>query len=327
MVKMQVMGYLSKVSPKEYIHVPVLLTEVVNSLVTSKKGVYVDATYGRGGHSSQILGQLSAEACVVAIDRDTSAIDSAKLFAIKDPRLMPFHSLYSELEIVLERLGISSVEGILMDLGVSSPQLDDPERGFSFQTEGPLDMRMDQTINLTAHSWLNSASEDEIESILKELGDEKRGRQIAREIVRRRPLSTTVELSNVIVEVKGSKSLSNRRHPATKTFQALRMVVNSELEELSKGLKKAFECLSVGGRLVVVSFHSHEDRIVKSFFKELCGKGLSLPRKMPVQEELVVPKAKLIGGPIRPGQKEINQNPRARSAVMRVVEKIRSIES
>ena len=160
---------------------------------------------------------------------------------------MPFHSLYSELEIVLERLGISSVEGILMDLGVSSPQLDDPERGFSFQTEGPLDMRMDQTINLTAHSWLNNASEDEIESILKELGDEKRGRQIAREIVRRRPLSTTVELSNVIVEVKGSEIPVNRRHPATKTFQALRMVVNSELEELSKGLKRLLNACQLVG--------------------------------------------------------------------------------
>ena len=240
MAKMQVMGYLSKLSAKEYIHVPVLLTEVVNNLVTSTKGVYLDATYGRGGHSSRILGQLSAEGCVVAIDRDTSAIDSANLLANKDPRLVPFHSLYSELEIVLERLGIASVEGILMDLGVSSPQLDDPERGFSFQTEGPLDMRMDQTVNLTAHSWLNNASEKEIEITLKELGDENRGRQIAREIVRRRPLRTTIELSNIIVEIKGSKSLVNRRHPATKTFQALRMVVNSELEELSKGLKKSF---------------------------------------------------------------------------------------
>ena len=170
---MQLAGYRSKVLNKEYIHVPVLLTEVVNNLVTSKKGVYVDATYGRGGHSSRILGQLSAEAYVVAIDRDVSAIDSAKLFASKDPRLMPFHSLYSELEIVLERIGITGVEGILMDLGVSSPQLDDPERGFSFQTEGPLDMRMDQSINLTAHRWINNASETEIDSILKELGDEK----------------------------------------------------------------------------------------------------------------------------------------------------------
>ena len=188
-------------------------------------------------------------------------------------------------------------------------------------------MRMDQTLKLTAYSWLNKASEKEIEVILKELGDENRGRKIAREIVRRRPLSTTTELSNIIVEIKGSNANANHRHPATKTFQALRMVVNSELEELSKGLKKAFECLSVGGRLVVVSFHSHEDRIVKSFFKELCGKGLSLPRKMPLQEEQVAPRAKVIGSPIRPGQKEINQNPRARSAVMRVVEKIRSKES
>ena len=315
------MGYLSKVLAKEYIHVPVLLTEVVKNLVTSTKGVYVDATYGRGGHSIRILRRLSAEGCVVALDRDISAIDSAKAVASKDQRLIPFHSLYSELEVVLEGLGIESVDGILMDLGVSSPQLDDPDRGFSFQTRGPLDMRMDQTLNLTAYSWLNKASEKEIESTLKELGDENRGRQIAREIVRRRPLSTTTELSNIIVEIKGSNSHANRRHPATKTFQALRMVVNSELEELSKGLKRAFECLSVGGRLVVVSFHSQEDRIVKSFFKELCGKSISLPRRMPVQEDKIVPKANMIAGPIRPSQKEISENPRSRSATMRVVEK------
>ena len=315
------MGYLSKVLAKEYIHVPVLLTEVVNNLVTSTKGVYVDATYGRGGHSIRILRRLSAEGCVVALDRDISAIDSAKAVASKDPRLIPFHSLYSELEVVLEGLGIESVDGILMDLGVSSPRLDDPDRGFSFQTRGPLDMRMDQTLKLTAYSWLNKASEKEIESTLKELGDENRGRQIAREIVRRRPLSTTTELSDIIVEIKGSNSHANRRHPATKTFQALRMVVNSELEELSKGLKRAFECLSVGGRLVVVSFHSQEDRIVKSFFKELCGNGISLPRRMPVQEDKIVPKANMIAGPIRPSQKEISENPRSRSATMRAVEK------
>ena len=318
---MRLAGYLSKVLDKEYIHVPVLLTEVVNNLVTTTNGVYVDATYGRGGHSVQILRRLSAEGCLVALDRDKDAIDSAKAAASKDPRLIPFHSLYSELEVVLEDLGIESVDGILMDLGVSSPQLDDPERGFSFQMRGPLDMRMDQTLKLTACSWLNKASEKEIESILKELGDENRGRQIAREIVRRRPLSTTTELSNIIVEIKGSNSQANRRHPATKTFQALRMVVNSELEELSKGLKRAFECLSVGGRLVVVSFHSQEDRIVKSFFKELCGKGISLPRRMPVQEDKIVPKANIIAGAIRPNQKEISENPRSRSAIMRVVEK------
>ena len=318
---MQLAGYLSKVLDKEYIHVPVLLTEVVNNLVTATNGIYVDATYGRGGHSIQILRRLSAEGCLVALDRDKDAIDSAKAAASKDPRLIPFHSLYSELDVVLEGLGIESVDGILMDLGVSSPQLDDPERGFSFQMRGPLDMRMDQTLKLTACSWLNKASEKEIESILKELGDENRGRQIAREIVRRRPLSTTTELSNIIVEIKGSNSQTNRRHPATKTFQALRMVVNSELEELSKGLKHAFECLSVGGRLVVVSFHSLEDRIVKSFFKELCGKGISLPRRMPVQEDKIVPKANIIAGPIRPNHKEISENPRSRSAIMRVVEK------
>jgi len=178
---------------------------------------------------------------------------------------------------------------------------------------------------LTAYSWLNKASEKEIESTLKELGDENRGRQIAREIVRRRPLSTTTELSNIIVEIKGSNSHANRRHPATKTFQALRMVVNSELEELSKGLKRAFECLSIGGRLVVVSFHSKEDRLVKSFFKELCGNSINLPRRMPVQEDKIVPKAKMISGPIRPSQKEIRENPRSRSATMRVVEKISSV--
>ena len=308
---------------KEYTHVPVMLREVVNCVLGSSSGIYVDATYGRGGHCRGLLGRLSDKAMVIALDRDLSAIRAANSLAVEDPRIIPVHSSYSKLQKVLGNLGIASAEGILMDLGVSSPQLDDPERGFSFKNKGPLDMRMDQTLKLTADSWINNAKENLIESTLRKLGEENQGRAIAREIVRRRPLRTTTELSDIVVGVKRSKFQTKKKHPATKTFQALRMVVNSELEELSEGLRTAFDCLSIGGRLVVVSFHSHEDRLVKSFFKELCSVSRELPRRIPVREDKILPKAKIIERPIKPSQKEINLNPRARSATMRAVEKIR----
>ena len=218
---------------EEYTHVPVMLHEVVNSVLGSPNGIYVDATYGRGGHCRRLLSQLSDEATVIALDRDISAIKAAKSLGSEDSRITPVHSSYSKLQKVLGNLGIANVQGILMDLGVSSPQLDDPERGFSFKSEGPLDMRMDQTLQLTAESWLNSATEKLIESTLRNLGEERQGRAIAKEIVRRRPLRTTVELADIVVGVKREKFQIKRRHPATKTFQALRMVVNSELEELS----------------------------------------------------------------------------------------------
>ena len=309
-------------SPTEYQHVPVLLNEVAFHLITSKEGLYVDATYGRGGHCRTLLGLLSKEARIVGLDKDQQAVESAKLLASQDSRLIPIHGKFSNLKSELSKHGLSAVDGILMDLGVSSPQLDDPARGFSFQSEGPLDMRMDRSSRMTASIWLNSATAIDIESALRRLGDEKQAKSIAREIVAKRPLNTTRELSDLVLTVKGKISRRARVHPATKTFQAIRMVINSEIEELSEGLKVAFDCLAIGGRLAVISFHSHEDRIVKSFFFEKCGKANQLPRRIPFPGHLFATKAKLLSGPIRPGAKELSNNPRARSATLRIIEKI-----
>ena len=314
-------------SPAEYQHVPVLLNEVAFHLITSKDGLYVDATYGRGGHCRTLLGLLSNKARIVGFDKDEQAIESAKLLASQDPRLIPVHAKFSNLQLELNKRGLPTVDGILMDLGVSSPQLDDPERGFSFQSEGPLDMRMDRSSEMTASVWLNSATAIDIENVLRRLGDEKQAKSIAREIVAQRPLNTTRELSDAVLNVKGRTSRPARVHPATKTFQAIRMVINSEIEELSEGLKAAFDSLAIGGRLAVISFHSQEDRIVKSFFFEKCGKANQLPRRIPFLADLLAARAKLLSGPIRPGVKELSQNPRARSATLRVIEKITEEES
>ncbi len=304
----------------EYQHVPVLVNEVSFHLITSKEGWYVDATYGRGGHCRALLEILSREARLVGLDKDEQAIESAKLLASQDSRLIPIHARFSNLKLELSRLGLSTVDGILMDLGVSSPQLDDPERGFSFQSNGPLDMRMDRSSGITASNWLNSTTESDIEVALRQLGDEKQARSIAREIIAKRPLNTTQELCDLVLNVKG-RNRRNRVHPATKTFQAIRMEINSETEELTKGLRDAFDCLSVGGRLAVISFHSKEDRIVKSFFFDKCGRANQLPRRIPILGDTVLPQAKLLSGGIRPGLKEISVNPRARSATLRIVEK------
>ena len=310
----------------EYQHVPVLLNEVASHLITSKEGWYVDATYGRGGHCRSLLRMLSKKGRIIGLDKDEQAIESAKLLASQDSRLIPVHARFSELKLELSKLGLSQVEGILMDLGVSSPQLEDPERGFSFQNNGPLDMRMDRSSGVTASNWLNSAAERDIEAALKQLGDERQAKLIAREIVAQRPLKTTRELCDLVLEVKGKKFQGNRVHPATKTFQAVRMVINSEIEELSDGLKDAFESLSIGGRLAVISFHSKEDRIVKSFFFNMCGRTNQIPRRIPLLGHEMSAKAKLLSGAIRPGLKELSENPRARSATLRVIEKIVGVE-
>lgn len=311
----------------EYQHVPVLLSEVASHLISSEEGCYVDATYGRGGHCRALLEILSNKGRIIGLDKDEQAINSAKLLASQDARLIPIHARFSDLKLELSKLGVSQVDGILMDLGVSSPQLEDPERGFSFQSNGPLDMRMDRSSGLTASKWLNSTAERDIEVALRQLGDERQAKLIAREIVARRPLKTTHELSDIVLDVKGKKLQGNRVHPATKTFQAVRMVINSEIEELSGGLNNAFESLAIGGRLAVISFHSKEDRIVKSFFFDMCGRTNQIPRRIPVLASAVSAKARLLSGAIRPGLKEISENPRARSATLRVIEKIMELES
>ncbi len=280
--------------------------------------VFVDATFGRGGHSRALLGELSPDARLIAIDRDIEAVAVAKELALVDPRVTACHGRFSDISRILADLGLVSVQGVILDLGVSSPQLSEARRGFSFQSDGPLDMRMDQSSELTAAKWLNEAEELEISTVLKTLGEERHARRIARAIVQARPLTTTAELAEVVgrAQPRGTPG----KHDSTRTFQAIRMRINDELEELEQGLVAAFSCLTIAGRLAVISFHSLEDRMVKRFIRNLT-QGAALPRRLPVKSsEVIVPGCR-VAGPLRATASETRNNPRARSAVLRVVER------
>ena len=299
-------------------HESVLLAETIESLNVKPSGVYVDCTFGRGGHSREILGSLGNGGRLIAIDRDPAAI-AARSSLDDDKRLELVHEKFSRLEQILEgrQLG-GQVDGILKDLGVSSPQLDDADRGFSFRFSGPLDMRMDPGNGQSAAQWLARATETEIRECLYELGEERFGRKIAKRIVEHRKIeaiTTTFELVGVIEQVVARGK--SRIHPATRTFQAIRLKVNSELEELAEGLRQATAAISVGGRIVVLSFHSLEDRIVKRYFRNVArGPDTLLEPASPVRFRLIVKK------PIRPSDVEIQRNPRARSARLRVLERV-----
>ena len=278
----------------------------------------------RRDNSTQILKALSAKGQLIAIDRDLSAIEAAKSFA-DDPRFSIHHRPFSELQAVAEELGlIGKIDGILMDLGVSSPQLDDAGRGFSFMRNGPLDMRMDTTRGLSAAQWLAVAEEQDITQVIKEFGEEKFGKRIAHGIVNARqiePITDTAQLAEIIdlaVPVK-----DKYKHPATRSFQAIRIYVNSELDEIKTGLKAALNTLAPSGRLAVISFHSLEDRLVKRFIREQ-SRGLNVPHGMPImQAEIDAAKAmKPIGKAIKPSADELQKNVRARSSVLRVAEKL-----
>ncbi|MFT6343248.1 MAG: 16S rRNA (cytosine1402-N4)-methyltransferase [Paraglaciecola sp.] len=308
----------------DFSHLSVLLNESIDGLAIKPDGIYMDATFGRGGHSRQILKALSPDGQLIAIDRDLSAIEAAKSFA-DDPRFSIHHRPFSELQAVAEELGlIGKIDGILMDLGVSSPQLDEADRGFSFMRNGPLDMRMDTTRGLSAAQWLAVAEEQDITQVIKEFGEEKFGKRIAHGIVNARqitPITETAQLAEIIdlaVPVK-----DKYKHPATRSFQAIRIYVNSELDEIKTGLKAALNTLSPQGRLAVISFHSLEDRLVKRFVREQ-SRGLNVPHGMPIlQVEIDAAKAmKPIGKAIKPTAAEIQQNVRSRSSVLRVAEKL-----
>ena len=308
----------------DFSHLSVLLQESIDGLAIKPDGIYMDATFGRGGHSAQILKALSAKGQLIAIDRDLSAIEAAKRFA-DDPRFSIHHRPFSELQAVAEELGlIGKIDGILMDLGVSSPQLDDADRGFSFMRNGPLDMRMDTTRGLSAAQWLAVAEEQDITQVIKEFGEEKFGKRIAHGIVNARqiePITDTAQLAEIIdlaVPVK-----DKFKHPATRSFQAIRIYVNSELDEIKTGLKAALNTLAPNGRLAVISFHSLEDRLVKRFIREQ-SRGLNVPHGMPImQAEIDAAKAmKPIGKAIKPSADELQKNVRARSSVLRVAEKL-----
>jgi 16S rRNA (cytosine1402-N4)-methyltransferase len=307
-------------------HTPVLENEVLEHLLTRTDGIYIDATFGRGGHCRAILARLESSAKVIALDRDPAAVIVAEALAAGDARLIVRHRRFAELAEVLAELGIDAVDGVLLDIGVSSPQLDDATRGFSFLNEGPLDMRMDPSTGESAADWLNREEESTIAEVLREFGEERHARRIARAIVAARPLRTTGELAEVVVSSVPGRSTGRQRHPATKTFQAVRIKVNAELDELERGMGEAFAALKPGGRLAVISFHSLEDRAVKNRFRSL-AKPPELPRRLPVRASAVSPPGRLIAGPVRAGAAEVNRNPRARSATLRVIERTDAVEA
>lgn len=303
-------------------HVTVLLHEAVDALAIKTDGIYVDATFGRGGHSREILSRLGPDGRLIAIDRDPQAIETAE--QINDPRFTIQHGPFSHIHSYLEQRGLlGKVDGILFDLGVSSPQLDQADRGFSFMRDGPLDMRMDPTSGRSAAEWLAEADVDEISWVLKEFGEERFAWRIAKAIVADRdetPFTTTTELAELIARV--SPSRDRNKHPATRSFQAIRIYINSELEEIHQALDGALDGLADGGRLSVISFHSLEDRIVKQFIRHH-SKGTPPPRGLPLTEEQLKQSLplKAIGKAIKPSAREIETNSRARSSVLRIAER------
>ena len=308
----------------ELIHHSVLLSESVDGLNIDPNGVYVDATFGRGGHSREILSRLGEHGRLVAFDRDKAAIDAAQPF-LSDPRFSIHHCAFANMKVVINDLGLYGlIDGILMDIGVSSPQLDDASRGFSFQKDGPLDMRMDTGSGMSAAQWLNCASLEEIAKVIKQYGEEKFGTRIAHAVIEQRaikPLETTAEFAKLIDQAVPVKD--KHKHPATRTFQGVRIFINGELKQLELGLSEGVDVLKSGGRLAVISFHSLEDRMVKRFIKKQ-SQGKQYPSKLPVAHELLdLGKVlKPIGKAIKPSQAEISKNVRARSSVLRVAEKL-----
>ena len=303
---------------------PVLKDEVLQFLAIRPDGVYVDGTFGRGGHARAILARLGPAGRLLALDRDPAAVAVARELEKQDPRFRIVHSAYSALSDVLAAQGLAGrVDGILLDIGVSSPQLEDPARGFAFRTDGPLDMRMDPGSGLSAAEWLNVADEAEIASVLWRYGEERSSRRIARAIVAARataPISTTARLAAVIgAEIRGEPG----RHPATRSFQAIRMHINRELPELEAVLRAALAALAVGGRLCVISFHSLEDRIVKRFLRDHARVDPAL-RALPVVPDSARPVLELLTTrAVRASEAEVARNPRSRSAVLRAAEKRR----
>jgi len=301
-------------------HRPVLLAEAIEALRVRPDGTYVDATFGRGGHARAVLARLGPRGRVIALDRDPDAVVAAA--TLDDPRLTMRHAPFSRLTQVLSEAGIARVDGALFDLGVSSPQLERAERGFSFRSDAPLDMRMDPTQGETAAEWLARASEAELRGVIKNYGEERFAGPIAKAIVAARArggIRTTLELARVVAAAVRTRERG--QDPATRTFQAVRIHVNQELAELSLALPQALERLAPGGRLAVISFHSLEDRIVKRFFR---GEARpQLPERLPVKAtEMPQPRLKLVGRAVRPSAREANANPRARSALLRVAEKL-----
>jgi len=306
-------------------HLPVMYAEALQQLAIKKDGIYLDCTFGRGGHSQGILNLLGSTGQLLAFDRDSDAINSDYAQAmLADERFKLKHSCFSQLENIVESAGlVGKVDGILLDLGVSSPQLDNPERGFSFLRDGPLDMRMDGSTGVSAEQWLATVDEKDLVKVLFEYGEEKFARRIARAIVEQRaqaPITTTRQLALLIENAVSVRE--KHKHPATRTFQAIRIEINGELDELKVVLEQSARVLKPEGRLVVISFHSLEDRIVKRFIRNESGAKYN-PGKLPIKEvDIAKGILKKVSKALKADAQEIRQNPRARSAVMRVAERV-----
>ncbi|MEE9547961.1 MAG: 16S rRNA (cytosine(1402)-N(4))-methyltransferase RsmH [Nitrosomonadaceae bacterium] len=306
-------------------HITVLLHEAVDALEIKPDGIYVDGTFGYGGHSRLILERLGKNGRLIAFDKDLSAVTEGRI--IKDAGFHIVHSRFSRIQEELQKLGVSRVDGVLLDLGVSSPQLEDASRGFSFRLNGPLDMRMDTSQGQTATEWIASVSEAQLGEVIKNYGEERFAKRIARAVVAtrsRQPIVTTLQLAEIVATAVRSRK--QNQNPATRTFQAIRIYLNQELEELSLSLPQCVELLNPGGRLVIISFHSLEDRIVKRFMRAAANPDL-LPRRLPIRnkemQNFSPQKLRLVGKAVRPRENEVAINPRARSAVMRVAERIK----
>ena len=309
-------------SNAEYQHITVLLNEAVDALAVREDGIYVDGTFGRGGHSRLILSRLGSQGRLIVFDKDPQAIEAAQKLAEQDGRVTVVHDGFSSFQTTLDKLGIEEIDGALFDLGISSPQVDDGARGFSFRFDAPLDMRMDPTRGMSAAEWIATASEQDLHEVIKNYGEERFSRQIARAIVAQRtesPIDTTRKLAQLVAQ--NVRTRERGQDPATRTFQAVRIFINRELEEVEAVLPQVMGRLKQGGRLAVIAFHSLEDRIVKQFVKKY-SQHPPLPRWAAVKEaDLPLPPLKAVGKAIKPGVEETASNPRARSAVLRVAER------
>ncbi len=302
-------------------HETVLLHEAVEALQVKPDGIYVDGTFGRGGHSRLILQKLGASGRLIALDKDPAAVAAGQV--ITDSRFSMVHSGYAHLTEVLRERAIEKVDGVLLDLGMSSPQLDDKQRGFSFRFDAPLDMRMDTSSGQTAAEWLATVDEGLLKEVIYDYGEERFAAQIARALVTARqeqPVTTTRQLSEIVAQAVRTREPG--KNPATRTFQAIRIYINQELEELARVLPQCVDCLKPGGRIVAISFHSLEDRMVKRFLRDM-AQGDKLPRNLPIRAaEIPKGRLRLIGRALRATPQEVAINPRARSAVMRVAERV-----
>ena len=300
-------------------HTTVLLHEAVDALAIKPDGIYVDGTFGRGGHSQLILQKLGATGRLIALDKDPAAVAVGQ--AITDPRFVMVHSGFARMSEVLHELAIAKIDGVLLDLGMSSAQLDDEQRGFSFRFDAPLDMRMDTSNGQTAAQWLADVDEGLLGEVIHDYGEERFATQIARALVAARqeqPVTTTRRLSEIVAQAVRTREPG--KNPATRTFQAIRIYLNQELDEIARILPQCVDSLKAGGRIVVISFHSLEDRMVKRFLRDM-AQGDKLPRNLPIRAA-AIPKGRLrlVGRAVRAAAQEVANNPRARSAVMRVAE-------